>query len=395
MNARIVTVLDLDKDVQAARNATRSILAAADNLSVEAALRPRVEKAAAIAAAHAAAVDRESRFPQEAITAVRAERLLGIAVPQELGGEGASISDIADVCYALGRACASTAMIYAMHQMKVACIVRHGRSSAWHQGLLRRLCAEQLLLASSTTEGQSRRRCPLQRGADRASRRAHHARAQRDGHFLRRGTPTASSRRRGAPRTRRAPTRFLSCFSRPITRSSRSRAGTRSACAAPAAPASGSRRRRERADPAGRYEKIHAQTMMPVAHLLWSSAWAGIAAGGRRARARFRAQGARSAPAARCRRRAAHLTRANASLRSLRSLIATALQPFRGAPMRRRRSRSIDFQTAHQPAEGRRLRARGRDRDERDAVPAAFRAIATTANSPSAGICATFCRRRS
>ena len=76
-------------------------------------------------------------------------------VPPELGGEGASIADVVDVCYVLGRACASTAMIYAMHQTKVACLVRHGRGSAWHQRLLRRLCAEQLLLASSTTEGQA------------------------------------------------------------------------------------------------------------------------------------------------------------------------------------------------------------------------------------------------
>ena len=75
-------------------------------------------------------------------------------VPHELGGEGASISDVVDVCYRLGRACASTAMIYAMHQTKVACIVRHGREQRLAQRLLRRLCAEQLLLASSTTEGQ-------------------------------------------------------------------------------------------------------------------------------------------------------------------------------------------------------------------------------------------------
>ena len=46
-------------------------------------------KVAAIAAEHAAAVDRDSRFPDEAIAAARAERLLGIAVPRELGGEGA------------------------------------------------------------------------------------------------------------------------------------------------------------------------------------------------------------------------------------------------------------------------------------------------------------------
>ncbi len=101
------------------------------------------------------AVDGDSRFPQEAIAAARAERLLGIAVPHELGGEGASIADIVDVCYALGRACASTAMIYAMHQTKVACLVRHGRSSPWYQRLLRRLGNEQLLFASSTTEGQN------------------------------------------------------------------------------------------------------------------------------------------------------------------------------------------------------------------------------------------------
>jgi len=65
------------------------------------------------------------------------------------------MSDVLDVCYALGRACASTAMIYAMHQTKVALVIRHGNDSAWHERLLRRLCAEQLLLASSTTEGQS------------------------------------------------------------------------------------------------------------------------------------------------------------------------------------------------------------------------------------------------
>src|SRR5580658_1022657 len=118
-------------------------------------LAARAEKVAAIAAAHAAAVDSESRFPVEAMAAAREHRLFGVAVPREFGGEGASVSEIADICYALGRACASAAMIYAMHQTKVACITRHGRGSAWHELMLRRLCAEQLLLASSTTEGQA------------------------------------------------------------------------------------------------------------------------------------------------------------------------------------------------------------------------------------------------
>src|SRR5262245_55876916 len=118
-------------------------------------LRARAEPVAAVAAQHAAAVDRESRFPQEAIAAARSQQLLGIMVPQTLGGESASVSDVVDVCYMLGRSCAATAMVYAMHQTKVACLVRHGRGSAWHERLMRRLCVEQLLLASSTTEGQS------------------------------------------------------------------------------------------------------------------------------------------------------------------------------------------------------------------------------------------------
>jgi hypothetical protein len=73
----------------------------------------------------------------------------------EFGGGGASILDITDMCYALGRACASTAMIFAMHQTKVACLIRHGTGSAWHEMLMRRVASEQLLLASSTTEGQN------------------------------------------------------------------------------------------------------------------------------------------------------------------------------------------------------------------------------------------------
>jgi acyl-CoA dehydrogenase len=120
-----------------------------------ASLASRAEKVAAVAAEHAVAVDRDSRFPAEAMAAARAERRMGIAVPRELGGEGAGIGDVLDVCYVLGRACAATAMVYAMHQTKVACLARHGSGSAWHRLLLRRLCNDQMLLASSTTEGQS------------------------------------------------------------------------------------------------------------------------------------------------------------------------------------------------------------------------------------------------
>ena len=50
-------------------------------------------------------------------------------VPPELGGEGASLGALADICYSLGQACASTGLIYAMHQVKMGCLVRHRKNS--------------------------------------------------------------------------------------------------------------------------------------------------------------------------------------------------------------------------------------------------------------------------
>ena len=116
-------------------------------------LAQRTERVAAVAALHAEDVDRDGRFPVEAITAAKALGLMGLMAPASLGGEAVSLSQIADICYALGRACASTAMIYAMHQVKVACVVRHGVGAPWQEDFIRKLVRDQLLVASSTTEG--------------------------------------------------------------------------------------------------------------------------------------------------------------------------------------------------------------------------------------------------
>ena len=86
---------------------------------------------------------------------IRKQRLLGIQVPQALGGDGGSIAEIADVCYILGQACSSTGLIYAMHQIKMACMVRHAKGNAAIERILGRIAADQLLMASSTTEGQA------------------------------------------------------------------------------------------------------------------------------------------------------------------------------------------------------------------------------------------------
>src|SRR5215471_13252373 len=93
-------------------------------------LQARTAAAVAVARRTAEITDREARFPKEAFDELRAQRLLGLLLPQEFGGEAAAISDIAEICYALGRVCSSTAMIFAMHQASVACIVRHANKNA-------------------------------------------------------------------------------------------------------------------------------------------------------------------------------------------------------------------------------------------------------------------------
>lgn len=112
----------------------------------------RAGRAAAVAALHADAVDRDGRFPEEAVAVLRSERLLGLQIPRQLGGEGAGLSEIAEVCCTLGQACSAAAMVFAMHHIKVASLVGHGLESEWHCRLMERIAQEQLLVASSTTE---------------------------------------------------------------------------------------------------------------------------------------------------------------------------------------------------------------------------------------------------
>ncbi len=105
-----------------------------------------------IAAQHADDVDLNARFPIEAIQALRAAGALGWGAPRELGGQGARIDQLSKATFELSRRCASTGMIFAMHQIQVACIARHAGGSPWFSSYLSRLVAEQRLIASATSE---------------------------------------------------------------------------------------------------------------------------------------------------------------------------------------------------------------------------------------------------
>lgn len=117
---------------------------------VDVALRARTV-AQEVAARHAGDVDKLARLPTEALEALRSAGLLGALIPVEQGGLGASLADVAQATTELGRTCSSTAMIFAMHQIQVACLVAHGDTPQLSE-LLRRTAADHLLLASATTE---------------------------------------------------------------------------------------------------------------------------------------------------------------------------------------------------------------------------------------------------
>lgn len=97
-------------------------------------------------------VDRNARFPSEAIDALRELKLFSAYVPSELGGMGLDVVQIAKICEALGQYCGSVGMIFAMHQIQVACLVHHGLASPVFRTYLEELVQEQRLIASATTE---------------------------------------------------------------------------------------------------------------------------------------------------------------------------------------------------------------------------------------------------
>ena len=305
----------------------------------------RAHTPAEIAARHAEAVDRDARFPEEAINALREARLMGLLVPRRLGGEGASVGDVVDICYRLGRACSSSAMIYAMHQVKVSCVVRHGIGNGWQEDFLRRLTAGQLLLASSTTEGGG--------GGNVRSSEAPVEQSGGEIHLLRNASvisygaqadAVVTTARRNAQAD--GADQVLIVFEKKDYSLERTGGwdtlGMRGTCSAGFSLKAAGKPAQILDEP---YGAIHTQSMVPAAHLMWSGVWAGIAAGAVERARKYMRKAARGAdgvlpPGA------AHFTKATASLRALRALISASLARYESISDNPSALGAIDFQTA-------------------------------------------------
>lgn len=105
-----------------------------------------------VIAVNAADVDQKARFPTEGIAALKQLKLLSAYIPTEYDGMGLDLIQIAKLCEVLGHYCGSTAMIFAMHQIVVACVIRHAQGATWFHSYLREVSQQQRLIASATTE---------------------------------------------------------------------------------------------------------------------------------------------------------------------------------------------------------------------------------------------------
>jgi len=305
-------------------------------------VRARLAQEAALL--HAASVDAAARFPSEAFAEIKKQRLLGVMVPDALGGESATVAELADVCFVLGQGCASSALIFAMHQIKMACIIRHAKGNAALERILREVAAGQLLLASSTTEGQAG-------GNVRASEAA--VEHVGDQVTLERKATVISyameadgivTTARRAPDAAGSDQVLLVLLKRDYTLErlqSWDTLGMRGTHSEGFALRARAPAQQILPDP---YEKIHPQTMVPHAHLLWGSVWAGIAAAATAKAQAFvrnalRASGGQMPPGA------AHFTQAASSLRTLRGVLSSALRSYQAVMMDEKALGSLEFQT--------------------------------------------------
>ncbi len=231
-----------------------------------------------VAAPHAADVDVRSRFPSETLAALRAAGLLSAPVPCELGGQGYGVSELAELCATLARACGSSAMVLAMHYVQVASLVRHGGEQPFFRDYLAELVARQWLIGSMTSEngtfGEMRASlCAVERDAGRFTLN----KDATTGSYCAEADAILVTARRGpqAPET----DQVLALVRRGEYRLQPSGAwdalGMRGTCSPGFLLESSGAEAQILPCP---FAEIAAQTMVPYSHVLWSALWWGIAA---------------------------------------------------------------------------------------------------------------------
>jgi acyl-CoA dehydrogenase len=123
----------------------------ATQLRTEATAIELAEKVSAVLAKYAPEVDSQGLFPEKGLREIRASGLMGLIIPYEYGGQGASYKTMVEVAQILSSSCLSTGMIWAMHCQQVATIIDHA-PEALRRRVLPRIASGEMYVASVTTE---------------------------------------------------------------------------------------------------------------------------------------------------------------------------------------------------------------------------------------------------
>lgn len=297
-----------------------------------------------VAGPNAADVDATGRFPHESIDVFRDSGLLRALISVDEGGLGASVDEVAEAVTELGRWCASSGMILAMHSIQVACLVRHGDSAAFAD-YRRRVANDGLLLASATTE--------VGIGGDVRSSTCS-VEANGDQYRLRKQAPVISygeyadailATARRTPESASSDQVLVVCEKDGYTLERTTEwdaLGFRGTCSSGFV-----------LDARGSFDLVFAtpygdmssQTMLPVSHILWSSLWLGMASEAD-ARARRFVQGAARKTPGIVPPSAMRLAELALTMQQLHDLVHGARRRFRAADEDRDLGASIGYATS-------------------------------------------------
>ena len=104
-----------------------------------------------VASVYADEVDRDARFPAEAVDAMRAAGLLSAMIPTEFGGGGAALASVATAVRALAYHCSASALVLAMHQIEVWYLKLFGETDGLRE-VLTKVVTDGWLVANANSE---------------------------------------------------------------------------------------------------------------------------------------------------------------------------------------------------------------------------------------------------
>ncbi|MGH7797697.1 MAG: acyl-CoA dehydrogenase family protein [Candidatus Binatia bacterium] len=100
-------------------------------------------------AGRAEAHDENDSFVSDNYAALKERRVFSAAIPEELGGGGASHREVSDMLRTLAQYCGSTALALSMHQHLIAATVWKQRRGQGGEAMLKNVAEKQLVLVST------------------------------------------------------------------------------------------------------------------------------------------------------------------------------------------------------------------------------------------------------